>query len=163
MITLSKVKSVIIENGQRILKVIQFGPKTAKEISPFGFDSAAPEGMTAIFAETSNSDEAVIIGYIQRDRVCAPGASRLFSIDPNTGLFKAEIYLKNDGKMILNGGTNKAVLFEPLDQDLQKLKNDINTEFLKVQTAITSIGGTYVNAPINIDLSDCKSENIYLK
>ena len=44
-ISLSKFKSFILENGKRILKVQQFGAKTAKESYPFGVDSVPPESL----------------------------------------------------------------------------------------------------------------------
>lgn len=163
MITLSKLKSSTIEGTKRILKVLQFGAKTAKEVSPFGFDSCPVEDLTAIFAETSNADESVIIGYIQADRLAQAGASRLFSIDPTTKQLKAEIWLKTDGTITLNRGTNKAVLFEPLNQKLTDHNNAINAELIKIQTAITELTGTYLNVPITLDLTPAKSEKVYLK
>jgi hypothetical protein len=163
MITLSKLKSSTIENTKRILKVLQFGAKTAKEVSPFGFDSCPVEGLTAIFAETSNADESIIIGYIQADRLAQAGASRLFSIDPTTKELKAEIWLKTDGTITLNRGTKKAVLFEPLNQKLTDQNNAINTELLKIQASIIALGGTYSNTPLILDITTAKSESVFLK
>ena len=36
--------------------------------------------MVAIFAETSNNSEAVIIGYINKNQVAGPGEKRIFSL-----------------------------------------------------------------------------------
>jgi len=162
MITLSKLKSVAIEQGQRILKVLQYGPKTANECGPFGLDSSPLENYTAIYAETANAGESLIIGYIQKNQIVQQGEARLFSLDSN-GLLKAEIFCKSDGTIILNGGVNSSIRYEPLNTELQKLKNDINTELLKVQTAITTLGGTYANAPLNLDLTSAKSDTIKVK
>ena len=162
MITLSKLKSVAIEQGQRILKVLQYGPKTANECGPFGLDSSPLENYTAIYAETSNVGESLIIGYIQKTQLANPGEARLFSLDSN-GILKAEIFCKADGTILLNGGVNSSIRYEPLNTELQKLKNDINTELLKVQTAINTLGGTYANASLNLDLTTAKSDTIKIK
>ena len=162
MITLSKLKSVAIEQGQRILKVMQYGPKTANECGPFGLDSSPLENYTAIYSETANVGESLIIGYIQKNQIAQQGEARLFSLD-SKGLLKAEIFCKADGTIILNGGVNSSIRYEPLNTELQKLKNDINTELLKVQTAITMLGGTYANAPLNLDLTTAKSDTIKIK
>ena len=162
MVTLSKLKSVAIEQGQRILKVLQYGPKTANECGPFGLDSSPLENYTAIYAETANAGESLIIGYIQKNQIAKQGEARLFSLDSN-GLLKAEIFCKADGSIILNGGVNSSVRYEPLNTELQKLKSDINTELLKLQTAITTLGGTYSNAPLNLDITTAKSDTIKIK
>ena len=162
MITLSKLKSVAIEQGKRILKVMQYGPKTANECGPFGLDSSPLENYTAIYAETANAGESLIIGYIQKNQIAQQGEARLFSLDSN-GLLKAEIFCKADGTIILNGGVNSSVRYEPLNTELQKLKSDINTELLKLQTAVTTLGGTYANAPLNLDLTTAKSDTIKIK
>ena len=162
MITLSKLKGVAIEHGQRILKVIQYGPKTANECGPFGLDSSPLENYTAIYAETSNVGESLIIGYIQKTQLASPGESRLFSLDQN-GLLKAEIFCKADGTIILNGGSFNSVRYENLNDQLQQLKTDINTELLKVQAAITTLGGTYANTPLILDLTTAKSDTIKIK
>ena len=162
MITLSKLKSVAIEQGQRILKVLQYGPKTANECGPFGLDSSPLENYTAIYAETANVGESLIIGYIQKNQIAQQGEARLFSLDSN-GLLKAEIFCKADGTIILNGGVNSSIRYEPLNTELQKLKNDINSEFIKIQTGITGVGGVYVNTPLNLDLTTAKSDTIKIK
>ena len=162
MITLSKLKSVSIEAKQRILKVLQYGPKTANEVTPFGLDSSPLENYTAIYAETANAGESLIIGYIQKTQLAKQGEARLFSLDSN-GLLKAEIFCKADGTIILNGGGFNSVRYENLNSELQQLKTDINTELLKVQTAITTLGGTYANAPLNLDLTTAKSDTIKIK
>jgi len=69
MITLAKVKDSFIENFKLIIKVLQFGPKTAKQISPFGIDSNPLENYTAVYSETSNAGESVILGYIHKNYI----------------------------------------------------------------------------------------------
>jgi hypothetical protein len=162
MITFSKLKSSTIDQGKRILKVLQFGAKTANESGPFGVDSSPIENMTAIFSETSNAGESVIIGYINKSQLSEPGETRLFSMD-NTGVLKAELWLKNDGSIIMNGGGFSAVRFENLNAKLSQEVTDINTELTKISAAISNLGGVYITAPISLDISNCESETIKLK
>jgi hypothetical protein len=162
MITYSKLKSSTIENGKRILKVLQFGTKTAKECAPFGFDSAAPENMTAIFSETSNAGESVIIGYINKNQLAEPGESRMYSVD-STGAVKAYIFAKKTGEVEINGNENFAVRFDPLNDALIEQQTKINTELINIAAAISALGGTYINISINTNFETAKSETVKLK
>lgn len=162
MITYSKLKSSAIENGKRILKVLQFGTKTAKECAPFGFDSAAPENMTAIFAETSNAGESVIIGYINKNQLAEPGESRMYSID-SEGEVMAYIYAKKTGVLELNGNDYFAVRFDPLNNALLDQQTKINAELAKIVVSITVLGGSYVNEPLVNSFENAKSATIKIK
>lgn len=162
MITFSKLKSSTIEQGKRILKVLQFGAKTAKECAPFGFDSAEAENMTAIFAETFNAGESVIIGYINKNQLAEPGESRMYSIDAS-GVVKAFIYARKNGVLELNGNEYFGVRFNPLNNALLDQQTKINVELAKIVTSISSLGGTYVNAPLTNTFELAKSETIKIK
>ena len=96
MITYAKIKSATIELGKRILKIEEFGAKTASESMPFGMDSNPIADMIAIHSTTSNNAESVIIGYINKNQIAGVGESRLYSLDAN-GVLKAFVYCKNDG------------------------------------------------------------------
>jgi hypothetical protein len=163
MITYSKVKSSIIEQRKRILKVSEFGAKTAKESYPFGFDSSPLENMTAIYAETSNKAEAVIIGYINKNQVAEVGESRMYSLD-EAGAVKAYLFARASGNIELNGFEFSAVRFENLDLAIQNQNNLINAELLKIATAINSIApGSYVPGTITANLTSSKSITVKLK
>lgn len=162
MITYSKIKSSVIENGKRILKVLQFGTKTAKECAPFGFDSAPPENMTAIFAETSNAGESVVIGYINKNQLAEPGESRIYSID-STGAVKAYLFARNTGLLELNGNDYFATRFDPLNNALLEQQTKINAELSKIVASISALGGTYINLPLTTTFESAKSETIKIK
>lgn len=159
MITLSKLDSAIIEGGKRILKVFEFGVKTAKETSPFGIDSSPLKGMTAVYGNTSNNGDTVILGYIQKNQLAEPGETRFFSLDAD-GNLKAFIWLKNDGDIQLNGDDYSSVRFQPLKDAIAQLDQKINTELTKIQTGITGVGGVYVPTPITTDVSQSESETV---
>lgn len=162
MITYSKLKSSTIESGKRILKVLQFGTKTAKECAPFGFDSTPLENMTAIYAETSNAGESVILGYINKNQLAEPGESRIFSLD-STGVVKAYFFAKNTGEVFINGNEFFAVRFDPLNSALLDQQSKINQELAKINISIAALGGSYINSPLINTFEGCKSESIKIK
>lgn len=159
MITLSKLDSAIIEGGKRILKVFQYGVKTASETLPFGVDSSPLKGMTAVYGNTSNNGDTVILGYIQKEQLAEPGETRLFSLD-SSGNLKAFIWLKNNGDIQLNGADYSSVRFQPLQSGINAKDSLINTELAKIATAIGTLGGAYVPGNINTDISQSESQTI---
>lgn len=159
MITFSKLDSVILQAGKRVLKVLQFGPKTASESAPFGIDSSPLKGMTAIYGSTSNNGDTVILGYIQKNQLAEVGETRFFSLDANGGL-KAFIWLKNDGDIQLNGDDYSSVRFQPLQSGINAKDDLINAELVKIQTALTGVGGVYVPGNISTDISQSESETV---
>lgn len=159
MITLAKIKSSLLEKAKRILKVEQFGAKTAIESGPFGEDSSPLKDMIAIYTNTSESGEQVILGYINKNQLASPGEKRIYSLRPD-GTLSFAIHLKNDGTVEVGGNTDNMVKFIPLDAALKNQDTAINTELAKIATAITSVGGTYVPGTVSTDISLSKLENV---
>lgn len=159
MISISTISDYIIEKGYRIFKVIQYGPKTADECSPFGDDANPLKDMDAIFCETEVGGEPVIIGYIQKDRLAKPGEKRIFSLD-DEGLLSNDIWLKNNGTIEIGGNTDNFVSYTPLNQALEQYNQQILTELSKIQTAIGGVGGVYVPGNVDVDISASKTEDI---
>ncbi|HMI03736.1 MAG TPA: hypothetical protein VK541_14730 [Pedobacter sp.] len=159
MITYSTVKSTLIEKGTRILKVLQFGAKTADECAPFGDDSNPIANMTAIYAETSTVDEQVIIGYINTKQLAAPGEKRLYSLK-NDKSISFYVWLRNNGILELGGDDHNLVRFEPLNQGIAAANGEINTELQKIQTAIIGLGGAYTAGHISTDIDAAKINEI---
>jgi len=164
MIIYGKYKSSILENGKRILKFLGVGgsASTASESMPFGIDSNPIADMIAIHSTTSNNAESVIIGYINKNQIAEIGESRLYSLDAN-GVLKAFIYCKNDGILLLNGDSYSGVRYEPLKSGLDNQNNLINAELLKIQTAITTLGGAYTRSNVSIDITTSKSDTVKIK
>lgn len=183
MITFSKFKEAFLEAGKRILKVQQFGTKTATEVAPFGVDANPLKDMTAIFAETSNISESVIIGYINKNQLAKKGELRLYSLDDNNSV-KSFIWLKNDGTLELdadninvnaellkleansiqlNGATFSNVRYEPLELGIVAKDALINAELVKIATVLNSlIPGSYVVSPVSTNIISAKSDNVKL-
>jgi len=163
MITFSKYFESTIQQGKRILKVLQFGAKTANESMPFGIDSQPIKGMTAIYADTSNNSESVIIGYINTNQLSNAGEIRFYSVDENNVL-KSFLWLKNDGTLELNGNTYTAVRFEPLQSGINAKDNLINIELGKIAAVLNSLApGSYTVTPISTNITNAKSEDVKIK
>lgn len=159
MISFSKVKDAVISKGKRILKVQEFGAKTAFDASDYGNDSRPLKDMTAIYARTSVNSEQVIIGYINTNQIAAEGEKRMFSQQLN-GDISFAIHLKNDGTCEWGGAADNAVRFSPLKTGIDTKDTDINTELGKIATAIGSLGGTYTPAPVSTDISASKIDEV---
>ena len=156
MITLSKFSDASIQFGKRILKVLEMGAKTADESLPFGIDSVPVKGMSTIYGYTSNDAESVILGVINESQEAESGEIRFYSMDENKAV-KSTIYLKKDGTIEYNGNTYSMVRFEPLKTGLQNSDTDLNLELVKIQTAISLLGGTYTHIPVQTNIDTSKS------
>ncbi|WP_300440730.1 hypothetical protein [Christiangramia sp.] len=161
MISLAKVKEWTLENGKRILKVLQYGPKTSKVSAPFGDDSNPIKDMTAILAETGVNGEPIILGYINKSQIAKVGEKRIFSLKEN-GELSSFIWLKNDETIEIGGNLDFAVRFNKLKEALDVRDQDINAELTKIATGITAAGGTYTPTPISTDISAAKNDKIKL-
>lgn len=159
MISISKISSSVIEKGYRILKVLEFGPKTADECAPFGDDSNPLKGMSAVFAETSVEGEPVIIGYLNENQLAAAGEKRIYSLKED-GSVSSFIWLNNDGKIQLNGNTDNAVRYAKLEEAINLMDTSINAELTKIVTAISTLGGSYTMEPIQTDISAAKIDDL---
>ena len=159
MISTAKVKQWSIEKGKRILKLLQFGAKTAKVAAPFGDDSNPVKDMTAIFAETTASGEPVVIGYINTNQIAQEGEKRIFSLKED-GNLSTYIWLKNDETMEIGGNVDNAVRFSKLKEGIDAKDLLIVQELAKIATAIGSIGGTYVPGVVVTNIEAAKIKNV---
>ena len=159
MITLSKVRDFLIENGKRILKVQEYGAKTAKVAANYGDDSQPLKNMTAIYSPTAVNSEPVIIGYINTNQVAKEGEKRIFSQSLDGSLSFA-IHLKTDGSCEIGGNVDNAVRFNALQSSLASSDTLLNAELAKIATAIGSLGGVYTVATVATDISSSKINEI---
>lgn len=161
-ITFAKVKSYTIESGKRIVKLLQHGAKTAKEVYPFGFDSQAPEDFTALYMETSNRGESVVVGYVNRKQVAAIGESRMYAVG-SSGSVVSFGFARANGNFEINGNQYSAVRFENLQTATNAADLLINAELAKIAAAILMVGGSYIPAPVSTNLTNSKSASVKLK
>ena len=156
--------STFVTNAVRQVKIYALGRsvRTPYQVAAYGIDSNPIENMQAIFAPTSNSNTpGVIIGYINTGALAAIGEARMFSTD-NNGNFKANIWCRNDGTILL-GADNV-----PADYNDFLVKfNELQTSILNLQTALNShthATGAGESAPptipFTIDISSAKAVNL---
>lgn len=162
MISVSKISNTFKEGAYRILKVLQFGVKTADECSPFGYDGNPPEDMDAIFAETSANGEPIIIGYIQSQRLANVGESRLYALKQN-GDLSTYIWLRENNTIEFGGNDENLVKYSKLKKELNLLEKNLNIELNKISAAIATAGGVYMATNIQINIEDSKTELIKIK
>lgn len=163
-ITFSKVKSATIDQGKRFLKVLGIGGSayTAKECAPFGFDSMPPENHTAIYAETSNKSEAVILGYINKNQLASVGEARMYSVGED-GATIAYISCRSGGNVEINGNQYTAVRFSPLKTAIDAKDDLIDIELQKISVALAGLGVTYTPVPITTNFANVESQKVKLK
>ena len=159
MITFSKVRDFVIENGKRILKVQEYGVKTAKVAANYGDDSQPLKNMTAIYSPTAVNSEPVIIGYINTNQVAQEGEKRIFSQSLDGSLSFA-IHLKTDGSCEIGGNVDNAVRFSALEGSLNASDGLINAELVKIQALFTGLGLTYARSQVTTNISSSKIEQI---
>lgn len=161
MIVVSKVVSSVIIKGYRIVKAILFGKtdvRESTECSPYGWDSCSIPGVAAIYMDTSNKGDNVIVGYAGNLQICKPGESRMYSTDTG-GALKYFIHIKSD-KIIMGAGApiNHLMQWEAFNTALSAYFTAQNTA---IGTGIVSAGGTYT-PPTAIDISTAKTTNILI-
>jgi hypothetical protein len=155
---------------RRLIKVLRFGKsdvQTPFDVSPFGIDGHAIKDMIAVYSETGEKGKAVIVGYINKNKLAGVGELRLFSTDQN-GSEKFYVWLKNDGFLELGGAQNFAVKFNELKTEFNSLKeshNNLLTEYIAhVHTGGTISGstGTTVSTqtPNAANIDNAKNEKI---
>jgi len=149
MITFSIVKDIYIRKFRRILKIQQYGAKTADQVSSFGDDSAPIKDMIAIYAKTAEVGDDIILGYLNKNQVSQPGEKRIFSLKEN-GTVSFSVYLKKDGTCeIGDGATDNAVRYSALKTAFDELKNNFNT-FVSVYNAHVHIAAGANTTPPGI-------------
>lgn len=128
------VISSAIEKSISVIKCQVFGGndiRTAKNVMPFGFDSAIPKGYRAIYSNTANDADRVIIGVISEQALTQAGESRIYS-EKADGTVSIDIILRTDGNMEIGGTGNFLTKFNELKSGFDQLKGDFNAFLLHV-------------------------------
>lgn len=146
----------------RVVKFTRFGlndTQTATEVTAFGIDSNPLENMIAVYAETASKGDTVIIGYINKDQLAAPGEMRLFSKAAN-GDLKTFIWLKANGKIQLGGDADNAVRYSELKNTVDSINQFLNQQLPLIAAGISTGGGSYSPSTANFDVSAAKIDEI---
>jgi hypothetical protein len=159
---ISVISSELDSMQRRIIKFLRVGKRdvrTSVEVSPYGIDSNPIKGMVAVYGETGQNGQTVIIGYMNKKQLADVGDIRIYSTDSD-GALKFYTWLKNDGTCELGGSADNAVRYSKLNAALGNQVIDINAELNKIAVAIAALGGTYIVAPISLDISQAKINEI---
>lgn len=163
MITLTKVRDSFVEKGRMIIKSLSMmGATTAKQVTPFGIDSNPLNNLTAIYADTTNVGEALILGYINKDYITEQGEIRIYSVGADLAV-KAYVHAKKDGILELNGDDFSSIRYENFKTKIDLLQQDINAQLGLISTSILGVGGVYTPANLNVDFTNAKSETVKIK
>jgi len=148
---------------RRMVKVLRFGVSDVLdrfESSPYGLDSNPIKDMVAVYSETSEKGKAVVIGFLNKNQLAAPGEFRTYSTDAD-GTLKFYIWQKANGTCEIGGNVDNLVRYTKLNLALQQFKADIVTELTNIAAGITTAGGTYTPSPtFGIDISQSKINEI---
>lgn len=132
---LVKILSTRLTGGVRFIKFLRMGKKDVqdcKESMPFGVDSVPIKDMIAVYANTSENGNPVIIGYLNKNQIADIGDYRTYSTDEN-GVVQTYIHLKNDGIMEIGGTGDNMIRFTNTKAVTDEFKSDLNT----LKTAIS--------------------------
>lgn len=135
---LANVLDSVIRGTRRIVQVSLF--KKAREIPqalPYGVDSAPVREMVAVYANTADMGNSVIVGYVYKDAVAEVGSIRLYSDN-------GYVHLKANGNLELLGTAKHMVRYEELETGFNSLKQsvtDLTTAFNgHVHATVASLG-----------------------
>lgn len=164
MLQLTQFKEWVQSTGTRIGKVLGIGGTAIqlKEIAPFGVDCNPPKNMMALYAQTPNSKQKYIVGYINKGQLADTGETRLYSVDAG-GNLKAYVWNKADGTLELNGDEFSAVRYQNLNTQLQSLITQVNSQLPLIASGIATGGGTYTPTNVSVDFASAESPDVKLK
>ncbi len=168
-VMISKVLDSFIEKAKLILKVVRLGNNDSLKsfsVLPFGIDSRPIEGTKAVYMETGNDGEPILIGYINVNSIADKGEIRLYSVDSN-GNEQNFIYILKNGEIHVGGSADNMVRYSKLEDGFEQLKSDLNDHIQNwnlfaaayVPGGPTPVGSpptASTSTPSNADIADTK-------
>lgn len=156
---------------KRISKFFRLGTsdvQTAIEAGPYGTDASPIKNMVAVYSPTLQKGEAVIVGYLNKNQLAAPGEHRIYSTN-ETGVLKTYVWLKGNGDTLLGGDAYHLARFEQLQTAYNELQGKVNDHITAynahvhsgVTTGLGSSGPTISTAnPSTADISLAKADKL---
>lgn len=161
---LGKVNGAKITDKIRQIIAIIWGKndvRNAYDVTPYGIDASPIKGMTAVYANTENNGQPIVVGYINKNQIAKPGECRMFSTN-DSGSFQAQVYALQDGNILIGDSetiaayTDFFVKWTAFNTTIQAY---LVTQNAAITTAISGLGGAYVTPPPP-DFSSAKTTNI---
>ena len=152
MIAIFTTAGTSISNFKRKVKALLFGKDDVREASesmPWGYDGNPISNVNGVYCNTTTVGSPVVIGYINNKQKAETGESRIFATD-NSGAFKYNVWLRNDGTVLIGDSdnpsayTNNLIKWTEFNSVIQAYLTSQNSA---ITTAISSLGGAYVAPP----------------
>ncbi len=143
---ISKIISTQIKNSRLLVKILAKGAsdvKNVENVSAFGLESNIPKGYKAVYANTGNKENKILLGIFHTEVLTAVGESRLFSTDED-GTTVFSIHLKNDGTAEVGGSSDNMVRYSALEDAYNQLKADHDDTVEKLNAVIDLLQGSSV-------------------
>lgn len=140
---ISKIISTEINKSRLLVKILGKGSadvKKVENVSPFGLETNVPKGYSAVYANTGNKENKILIGIFHTEVLTAVGESRLFSTDED-GVTVFDIHLKNDGTAEIGGNSDNMVRYSELEAAYNQLKDDHDDTVEKLNAVIALLQG----------------------
>jgi hypothetical protein len=155
----SVISAKMDDLGRLVTKFLRNGKDDVQETKtalPFGFDCMPIKGMKAIYSQTSNMAEPVLIGFINEKMVSESGESGLYSTN-DEGEIQVYLRLKKDGTIHFGGEAGNLTRYQELNTGLQNYKTAVQVELGKIATVLNGIiPGSYPPPVMSIDISGSK-------
>jgi hypothetical protein len=138
---LSKVLQSAINSTVRKVQVLLF--KRAREVEqsvPYGIDSAPVKDMVALYANTGEMGQSVIIGYLYKNAVAEVGSIRLYSEG-------GYVHLRANGNLELLGTAKHMVRYEELETGFNSLKQSVTDLTTAFNSHLHTVVGALPAAP----------------
>ena len=176
MIKVTNVISSIIDAVRRRRPKLQVSGQVdiqnVYESLPWGDDVNPPDGIKAIWAESSVTGKAVLLGYVNTNQLeeLQKGERRIYSTNETGEDVAAFIRMLNDGTMHVLGTGDFLVRYTPVETAINELTQKLNDHIadynahIHTTTAVTGGGGppgviaatTSTSTPANVDIEPAK-------
>lgn len=181
---LATILSAMVSSGKRLLNINGRGsndPRTPAECPDFGIDSVPFKGSRGYYASTSTfTTPDLIIGYENTQVKAEAGETRVYSTD-NTGAFKYNVWVRNDGTVFIGDSdvpsdyTKNLTQYQALETAFNELKgkhNDLVNAFnahmhptagTGAPSTPTAIPGSIPAIPSSANITPAKIDHIKTK
>lgn len=159
-----KITKSIVKNARRFVKYIAMGRDDVKEhraAAPWGDESVPVKDAVAIWANTSVSGEAVVIGYINTSALddLNPGERRIFSTD-DSGAVQVYARFTDDGKIQLNGAADNLIRYSEMRSAFNEMRSDLNNLITLYNTHVHPAVGAPTASTATPSTADMTSSKI---
>jgi hypothetical protein len=115
----SKVLQSAINNTVRKVQILLFQrARDVQQSLPYGIDSVPVKDMVAVYSNTGEMGQSVIIGYLYKGAIAEVGSVRLYSEN-------GYVHLRANGNLELLGTAKHMVRYEELETGFNSLKQSV--------------------------------------